>query len=142
MTLCSVVIPLAPLFPETAIVNYAWLKSILLGAAAGAITWTAWRNERNLLLLFVVFLLLLRVGFNLFVLPPRAAGDERGILVRSTAQAVMNGHDQDSVAIFGFTLIEPATGYYLTEARGRVVRRQFEGFDPQTFWDGMGSGMR
>ena len=41
MTLCSVVIPLAPLFPETAIVNYAWLKSILLGAAAGAITWTA-----------------------------------------------------------------------------------------------------
>ena len=46
----------------------------------------------------------------------------------------MNGHDQDSVAIFGFTLIEPATGYYLTEARGRVVRRQFEGFDPQTFY--------
>jgi len=134
MTVCACVIPFAPLFPETSIVSNAWLKSIVLGAAAGAVVWTAWRNDRNLLLLFVVFLLLLRIGFNLFVLPPRAAGDERGILVRNTAYSVMEGRAQDSVAIFGHTLIEPATGYYLTKARGRVVRRQFEGFDRETFY--------
>ncbi len=134
MTICACVIPFAPLFPETEIVSNAWLKSVLLGAAAGAVVWTAWRNDRNLLILFVVFLLLLRIGFNLFVLPPRAAGDERGLLVRNTAYSVMEGHDQDSVAIFGYALIEPATGYYLTKARGRVVRRQFEGFDRETFY--------
>jgi 4-amino-4-deoxy-L-arabinose transferase-like glycosyltransferase len=132
MTICTLVIPFAPLFPETEIVSYAWAKSIFLGAAAGAITWTAWRNERNLLILFVVFLLLLRIGFNFFVLPPRAAGDERGNLVRNTAYHVIESHEQDSVAIFGYTLIEPATGYYLTKARGRVVRRQLEGFDRET----------
>lgn len=134
MTACTLVIPFAPLFPETEVISYAWPKSILLGAAAGAITWTAWRNERSLLILFVVFLLLLRIGFNFFVLPPRAAGDERGILVRATAYDVMEGHDRDSVAIFGYSLIEPATGYYLTKARGRVVRRQLEGFDQKTFY--------
>lgn len=134
MTVCTLVIPFAPLFPETEIVGYAWPKSILLGAAAGAITWTAWRNERMLLILFVVFLLLLRIGFNFFVLPPRAAGNERGILVRNTAYEVLEGHDQDSVAIFGYTLIEPATGYYLTKARGRVVHRRLEGFDRQTLY--------
>ena len=134
MSVCTLVIPFAPLFPETEVVTYAWWKSVSLGAAAGAVLWFAWRGERNLLLFFVLFLLLLRVGFNLFVLPPRAAGDERGRLVRDTAYGIMAEHDQDSVAIFGYTLIEPATGYYLTRARGRVVRRQFEGFDRETFY--------
>jgi len=132
MTVCTVAIPFSPLFPETAIVEWAWAKSIVLGAAAGAVCVLAWRRERNLLLLFALFLLLLRIGFNFFVLPPRAAGDERGIAVRETAYEVVAGHEQDSMAIFGFTLIEPATGFYLTQARGRVIPRKWEGFDRTT----------
>lgn len=134
MTLCAFIIPFAPLFPETEVVSYAWGKSITLGAAAGAIVWLAWRNDRNLLLLFAVFLLLLRIGFNFFVLPPRAAGDERGIAVKETAYAAMENHARDSVAIFGFTLIEPATGFYLTQARGHVVPRKWNNFDRETFY--------
>ncbi len=134
MTVCTLVIPFAPLFPETEVVLFPWGKSVLLGAAAGAITVLAWRSERNLLLLFALFLLLLRIGFNFFVLPPRAAGDERGIAVRVTASAAMEQLDQDSVAIFGFTLIEPATGYYLTQARGRVIPRKWESFNRETYY--------
>jgi len=134
MTVCAVVIPFAPLVPDTAIVTLPWLKSVLLGAGAGAVVWSAWRNERNLLLFFAVFLLILRIGFNFFVLPPRAAGDERGIAVRESAYRVLEDHVQDSVAIYGHTLIEPATGYYLTKARGHVVRRQLEGFDAETIY--------
>jgi 4-amino-4-deoxy-L-arabinose transferase-like glycosyltransferase len=134
MTLCAVVVPFAPLFPETEVVSYAWLKSITLGAAAGAIVWLAWRNDRNLLLLFAVFLLLLRIGFDFFVLPPRAAGDERGIAVKETAYAAMDNHKQDSVAIFGYTLIEPATGFYLTKARGYIVPRKWNDFEKETFY--------
>lgn len=134
MTLCAVVFPFAPLFPETEVVSNAWLKSIALGAAAGAIVWLAWRNDRNLLLLFAVFLLLLRIGFNFFVLPPRAAGDWRGIAVKETAYKAMDNHSQDSVAIFGYTLIEPATGFYLTKARGNVVPRKWSNFDDETFY--------
>lgn len=132
MSICALAIPLAPLFPETVIVEWAWAKSLVLGAAAGAVCVLAWRNDRNLLLLFALLLLILRIGFNFFVLPPRAAGDERGIAVRETAYEVMAGHEQDSVAIFGFTLIEPATGYYLTQARGSVIPRKWEGFDRTT----------
>lgn len=132
MTVCTLIIPFAPLFPETAIVEWAWAKSLVLGAAAGAVCVLAWRSERNLLLLFALLLLILRIGFNFFVLPPRAAGDERGIAVRETAYEVMAGHAQDSVAIFGFTLIEPATGYYLTQARGSVIPRKWESFDRST----------
>lgn len=134
MSVCAVAMFFAPLVPETAIVKYAWIKSIFLGAAAGAVVIPALRDGRNLLLYFSLFLLLLRVGFNLFVLPPRAASDERGIAVRESARQVIAGHERDSLAIYGFTLIEPATGYYLTQARGRIVPRQLEGFDDQTYY--------
>lgn len=134
MTLCAVVIPFTPLVPDTWLVVYAWPKSLLLGAAAGAVVWFAWRNDRNLLLWFTLFLLILRIGFNLFVLPPRAANDERGIAVKESAYAIIKAHQQDSVAIYGHTLIEPATGFYLTQARGHVVPRQLEGFDATTVY--------
>lgn len=136
MTLCAIVIPFAALVPDVAIVEYRWAKSILLGAAAGAVVVLAWQRRRrnDLLILFTVFLLLLRIGFNFFVLPPRAAGDERGIAVRETAYSVTGQHRQDSLAIYGYTLIEPATGYYLTVGRGHVVPRQWEGFDSTTVY--------
>ena len=134
MSLCALVIPFAPLFPETEVVSHAWLKSIGLGVGAGAVVVTAWRQRADLLLLFVVFLLLLRIGFNWFVLPPRAAGDERGLAVRQTAYDALEPHADDAVAIFGFTLIEPATGYYLSLARGGVVPRVYEGFDRETYY--------
>ncbi|MEO0734505.1 MAG: hypothetical protein AAFZ52_16835 [Bacteroidota bacterium] len=134
MTICSLVIPCLPLIPDTAVVAWPWAKSILVAAAAGAVTVLAWRNERNFLLLFAVFLLIFRTGFNLFVLPPRAANNERGNAVRATASAVAENHPQDSLAIYGYTLVEPATGFYLTQARGRVVPRLFKDFDQTTYY--------
>lgn len=134
MTLCAVVIPFAPLVPDVAMVEYRWAKALVLGAVAGAVVVLAWQRGKDLLLLFTIFLLLLRIGFNFFVLPPRAAGDERGLAVRNTAYAVTEQHRQDSLAIYGYTLIEPATGYYLTMGRGHVVPRQWEGFDSGTVY--------
>lgn len=132
MTLVAVLTPFIPLVPETAIVNHAWLKSILLGAAAGAVVWTMWRSSTDILLGLTVILLLMRVTFNFFILPPRAAGDEHGIAVRDTARKVTARYANDSLAIYGYTLIEPATGYYLTTGRGRVVPRQWANFDTST----------
>ncbi|OAV43032.1 glycosyltransferase family 39 protein [Lewinella sp. 4G2] len=134
MSVIAIALPFVPLVPETAIVSYAWLKSILLGAAAGAVVWTGWKRQRGYLLHVAVFLLIARVAFNFFVLPPRAAGDERGIAVRKTAVAAMETTKEDQVAIYGYSLIEPATGYYLTQARGAIIPRIWEGFDDKTLY--------
>ena len=131
MSVCAVALPFAPLVPEVAaVVKFPWLKSVVLGAGAGAVVVGAWRSGRDPLLWLAVFLLVLRVGFNGFVLPARAAGDEHGQAVRASAYRAMAGRGADTVGIFGFTLIEPATGYYLTEARGAVVPRVYEDFSP------------
>ena len=134
MTVCAIAMPFAPLVPQAEEVSYPWVKSVFLGAAAGAVVGTAWRREADLLILFAVFLLVLRIGFNWFVLPPRAAGDERGLAVRETAYRALADRTDDEVAILGYTLIEPATGYYLTEARGAVIPRVYEGFDSTTYY--------
>ena len=129
MTLAAVLIPLIPLIPQTAIVSYAWPKALMLGGAAGGIVFQGWRARADFLILFCCFLLLLRITFNVFLLPARAADDERGIAVRSTAQSVVATAGDRELGIYRFSLIEPATGYYLTEAYGRVVRRQYHHFD-------------
>ena len=136
MTVAAVAIPCLPLLPQTAVVTYAWPKALLLGGVAGAIVYGAWTDERNFLLLLCCMLLLLRLVFNLFVLPPRAAGDERGIAVRTSAQSVVATAGERELAIFRYTLIEPATGFYLTQARGRVVRRTFGGYDREALFIG------
>ncbi|WP_173021544.1 glycosyltransferase family 39 protein [Lewinella sp. W8] len=132
MAICALVIPLIPLIPDTEMVSHAWWKSFVLGVTAGAVWWLGWRSPRDTVLAFAVMLLVIRIVFNVFVLPPRAAGDERGNAVRDTAHAVVDQHESQRMAIYGFTLIEPATGYYLSIRRGRIIPRQWEKFDDTT----------
>ncbi len=129
MTLCAVLIPFVPVVPQTSVVTFPWVKSLGWGAVAGALAIAGWRDERNFLLIFCCFLLVLRIVFNFFILPPRAAGDERGIAVRDTAYSVVETTAGQRLAIFRRTLIEPATGYYLSVAYGGVVRRDLEAYD-------------
>ena len=124
-----------PFVPELAAVDFVWGKALGLGAAAGAVVWMSRSHGgRDLLLGFAVFLLLTRVGFNLFVLPVRMAGNERGLAVRETAYRVAADRPEERLAIYGHSLIEPATGYYLTRARGAVIPRQFTDFDTTTLY--------
>lgn len=134
MGLATLLLPLVPLLPPVALVEAAWWKALGSCAPALLLTYLGWvdvrhRGGRNFLLVFACFLLVLRIVFNFFVLPPRAAGDVRGLAVRESAERLVARTAGDSLYVYGFTLIEPATGFYLSRARGRFVRRRFEGFD-------------
>lgn len=132
MAISTLGIFLLPLVPPLEIIRYAWVKSLFLGAAAGAVTWMAWSKQRGLLLKVALFLLILRIGVNLFQLPVKAATNDRGIAVKSTAVSAMQRLANDSVAVFGYSLIEPATSYYLSTERGRIIPRVFRDFDAAT----------
>ena len=136
MTVVSVAICFIPLIPPTAIVYHAWPLALGLGGVAGAITWVAWRDEANWLLLLCCFLLVLRIVFNVFLLPPRAADDERGIAVRDSARRVAGHGEARPLRIYRYTLIEPATGYYLSMAYGKPVRRDFADYLPDADYIG------
>lgn len=86
------------------------------------------------LLSFVAFLLLLRLTFNVFILPPRAVSDVRGQRLRTEAMDLAHEYRQkdEPLAVFGYSLMEPATSYYLERAYGGIVPRQFDGLDSST----------
>ena len=139
MCVVTVGLPFVPLIPETEIVTYRWVKALLPCGPALLLCRLAWRDirvgrGRNFLLLFTCFLLLLRLVFNFFVLPPRAAGDERGQAVRSTAYAVAAQARDRDLRVYAHSPVEPATSFYLTQARGCLVPRQFTGFDSTSYY--------
>lgn len=136
MSVAAVLTFFIPLVPQTGIVDWAWPKAFLLGGAAGALAVVGWRRERDFLLVVCCFLLLLRLIFNVFILPPRAVSDVRGQAVRRTAYSVAATANDRELAVFHYTLIEPATGFYLTQARGGIVPRHFDRYGDSTLYVG------
>ncbi len=155
MLLCSLLFFFIPLVPKTEVVAFRWVwasssglgglylsylaylaiqrelgKPVPLKFSAGSLgkRWQATLPTQAVLLTFIAFLLLLRLVFNVFVLPPRAVDDHKGRMLKASATAL--GHrfatDADSLAVLGFSLMEPATSFYLSKAYGRVVPRRFD----------------
>ena len=139
MTISSVGLFLVPLIPETAGVAGRWVWAVGLGLLSSGLTYLVWTDRRperpDFLLTLGCFLLLLRLALSVFVLPARGAGDVRGLAVRDSAVSTMRTVGSErAVAVYGFSLIEPATGYYLSLARNDLVRRQWEEFDRTTVY--------
>lgn len=106
------------------------LKSSVLFLMMAWLSYHYWAHHRNRLAVFVALLLCLRIGFNWFVLPARAAGDERGQTLRTTAVAIGERYRNDTLTVFGWTLMEPASSFYLERAYGGIVPRHVRDFAP------------
>lgn len=149
MLLSSLLFFFVPLIPKTEIVPLRWLWAVLAGTLGVFLTYLYWQAiidrpanksvaffgkivsqlpQQAPLLTFVVFLLLLRLVFNIFVLPPRAVDDTKGRAVKATALALGQRYAQatDSLAVLGFSLMEPASSFYLSEGYGKIVPRRFD----------------
>lgn len=140
--LAGLVIPFAPLHPDTAIVEYRWFWSIGCFLVFLLIIWLGkedskhfdWRSSKAGLLQqslpsFVAVLLLLRIVFNVFILPPRAVSDVRGARLKTEANAIGEKYKAsgEKLAVFGYTGMEPATSFYLQKAYGKIIPRHFKG---------------
>lgn len=125
-----------PFITRLSSVSYAWPKALVSGAAAGAMILAAWRKETDLLPVLCCYLLLLRLVFDLFILPVRAIEDERGNALRQSAEAIATVTEGEELSVFRYILMEPATSYYLSVARDGIVPRRFAGFDSTSVYIG------
>ncbi|MEL6142875.1 MAG: hypothetical protein AAFU67_14800, partial [Bacteroidota bacterium] len=121
---------IAPLVPATEIIPLRWWWAVGIGLVGLVLTRVHWLGGQPSLLTFCAFLLLTRLAFNIFVLPPRALGDEKGQELRTSARQLGEKYrDQQNLAVFGHTLMEPAVSFYLEMAYEGTVYRQFDHFD-------------
>ena len=115
----------APLFlPQTQSTSHLILKTLSLGLPLWVLTYAYFRYKKYALSLLVLFLIVFRIGFNWFVLPDRNKNDF-GDLCRQSSIRVGTNYKDQPLAIYKETDMQPTNSFYLTNARGRIIRRQF-----------------
>ncbi len=98
------------------------LKTALLALGAVALLWLYGKHKERRLLVVVLALLLMRVGFNWFVLPDRLAEDWGTLVRTSTIEAGQKFKDKP-MYIYGDTELQLTNAFYLTNTRQQIVRR-------------------
>ncbi len=132
-TLLIIIIALgsfAPLFlKETANTPYLYAKVIGLGLAAISIAYFYIKDTPNRLVYFVLGLLVFRIGFNFYVLPDRNQNDF-GDVIRQQSKRVGSTYSDQMLYVYKETEMEAAISFYMTKARGSIIPRVFDNFDP------------
>lgn len=101
-----------------------WWKGALLMVALAGLGWLFWKWKDERALVFIAALLVVRVGFNWFVLPDRNAHD-RGAEVRESCKLAGERYrEEPGMYIYGETQLQTTNSFYLTAARQRILERK------------------
>ncbi len=113
----------APAFLErTQHTPWLYAKTVFLVAGSALLFALFWMQQDKRLLLMVIALLLMRVGFNWFVLPDRLA-DDWGTLCRESSIQAGEQFRNRPLYIYGDTELQYTNAFYLTNARQQILRR-------------------
>lgn len=120
---------LLPLFlPSMHTTPFLLLKTLGIGLALGSTTYFYFQQSDHRLILLVSFLLIIRLGFNWFILPNRNANDVAN-KVRTSALALGKQFKGEKLLVYKNTHMNPTNAFYITKERETIVRRQHFGFD-------------
>ena len=109
-----------PFFEKTPVVDFIYIKWVFLFGLMGTATFFffKWKSER--LLLFIVFLLGIRLAFNWFVLPERLISDKGSEMRSLSIQLGEMTKDKDLSTVRGVE-VEKANAFYITNARQKII---------------------
>jgi 4-amino-4-deoxy-L-arabinose transferase-like glycosyltransferase len=116
---------LAPIFlPSTADLPFLYLRTLVPAASLGLCVWYFYQEPKRRLLWLILVLLLIRIDFDQFVLPDRNANDY-GDECRISALEIGKKYADQPFYMYDGTEIQPATTFYLTNARQQIIPRKY-----------------
>ena len=119
---------LLPLFLDrTQSTSFLVIKTLSISIGCLAVTFLYYYRKNYRYAYLVLFLLLVRIGFNWFVLPDRNANDF-GDLCRITSQRIGSDLKHTPLFVYKETEMQPTNSFYLTNGRQQIVHRKFEDF--------------
>ena len=136
---------LAPLWLEsTATMPALWLRTCLPVIGLGICSYYFYQDVSKRLLWLLLFLIILRIDFDQFVLPDRNRNDF-GDQVRISAIEMGKKYADQAFFIYEHSETQPATSFYLTNARQGIIQRHYPDslpagtyiFDPRTYADSL-----
>lgn len=136
LVVCSLIslAALAPLFlSSTAAMPLLYLRTLLPAVGLAACTYFFYRDIPKRLLWLILFLVIVRIDFDQFVLPDRNRNDY-GDQVRTSAIKLGEKYADQPFFIYEYSETQPATSFYLTNARQGIIERKYpEGLRPGTY---------
>jgi hypothetical protein len=137
MVLCvsATVGSLFPLvWPAVQEVPFLYAKTAAVTGSLALLSYLYWRWQAQRMLVFAMVLLVLRIGFNWFVLPTRLEVDCKNFVRESTLATVEQLKGQP-LYIYQHSLgNQPITGYYYTRETGRILKMLHRDFDKNAFY--------
>ncbi len=137
LCLLAIGVGLAPLFwePLKAIPHF-YLKTALLTAELAVLGILGWRVQKARLFYFVAIMLLVRLGYDLFLIPERnrvmcatLMREETLAAAKMTEDLSRNLGKKPLYALEYSLGLQPATGYYFARETKQPVSVKFEDFD-------------
>jgi 4-amino-4-deoxy-L-arabinose transferase-like glycosyltransferase len=121
------------LLPQTHTQSHWVLKTLLVAALAlGLFTSLIFWEKQRLLTLALMFLVL-RIGFNWFVLPDRNANDY-GALCRTESKEQGRRWKDQPLFVYRDTPMQWTNSIYLTQARGAIIPIKYRNFAAQDLY--------
>ncbi len=117
---------LMPILKQTSWVDLAWLKALVMFVVIGLLLLCYVKIKEQRLVIFAAAMLMLRIGFDWFIIPPRYEGFEvhkTGAL--KAAEVTGNG----SLYIYKDSETEHATSFYITLGKMQLLTHKWEDFN-------------
>ncbi|TAK35547.1 MAG: hypothetical protein EPO28_14550 [Saprospiraceae bacterium] len=110
------------------------LKAASLTVALAGLSWLYWRWQAQRMLVFVLVLLVVRMGFNWFQIPNRQQLD-CATGARTTAIEAAKLTNGKPLYILEYSLgLQPITAFYFTRETGQILRPRYENFDTSAYY--------
>ncbi|MDV7396088.1 hypothetical protein RZS08_32145, partial [Arthrospira platensis SPKY1] len=119
-----------PLFWERAqaVDAYLWKSGLLIALSLGLVV-IFWKRKSGRVWVVLLALLVVRLGFNWFVLPDRHEEDWGTQCKESTIRMAGQLGDEPRVFLYHHTGIQPTNSFYFTSVRQQILERRFHGLE-------------
>ena len=120
-----------PILKQTGWVDHAWLKAMVLLVVVGFLFFLYLRIKEQRMVIFAAAMLMLRIGFDWFIIPPRY-NDFQEHKEMSLNAAKVTG--DKPLYIFRDSETEHATSFYITLGKMQLLKHRYEGFDTTYYY--------
>ncbi|HAH56626.1 MAG TPA: hypothetical protein DCL86_00610, partial [Bacteroidales bacterium] len=120
-----------PVLKQTGFVDFAWVKAGVLLIVMALLGWFYFHLKEQRLVIFAAAMLMLRIGFDWFIIPPRY-DDFQVHKIGALKAAEVTG--DAPLHIFKDSETEHATSFYITLGKMQLLKHKYEGFNSTDFY--------
>lgn len=120
-----------PILKQTGFVDQSWLKAGVMFTTMMILTFFYLKLKDQRMIIFAAGMLMLRVGFDWFIIPPRY-DDFQEHKEMSINAAEVTG--QENLFIYRHSETEHATTFYITMAKQQLLKRKNDGFNTTDYY--------